>query len=111
MMLLPQTARLGAEHIGRRVLDAVQALDIRHEESLPTGYVSVSVGIAFRDDRSKQNDDSTRFTADDLVLAANKALGSAKRAGRARAKLRDITDIDAPERSQDSNTPALTPSA
>lgn len=111
MMLLPQTARLGAEHIGRRVLDAVQALDICHEESLPTGYLSVSVGIAFRDDRSKQNDDSARVTADDLVLAANKALGSAKRAGRARAKLRDITDIDAPERSQDSSTPASTPSA
>jgi diguanylate cyclase (GGDEF)-like protein len=111
MMLLPQTARLGAEHIGRRVLDAVQALDIRHEESLPTGYVSVSVGIAFRDERSKQNDDSARCTADDLVLAANKALGSAKHAGRARAKLRDITDTDAPERSQDSNTPVLTPPA
>ena len=98
MMLLPQTARLGAEHIGRRVLDAVQALDIRHEESLPTGYVSVSVGIAFQDDQGKQKDADTRFTAEDLVAAANKALGAAKRAGRARAKLRDITDTDGPER-------------
>ena len=89
----------------------VEALDIRHEESVPTGYVSVSVGIAFRDDRSKQINDDARFTADDLVLAANKALGSAKRAGRARARLRDITDIDGPERPQDSSTPAVTPSA
>jgi diguanylate cyclase (GGDEF)-like protein len=108
MMLLPQTARLGAEHIGRRVLDAVQALDICHEESLPTGYVSVSIGIAFHDDQSKKKNDETRFTAEDLVVAANKALGSAKRAGRARAKLRDITDTDGPERSQDSSAPAIT---
>lgn len=109
MMLLPQTARLGAEHIGRRVLDAVQALDIRHEESLPTGYLSVSVGIAFRDDRSKQKIDDARLTAGDLVLAANKALGFAKRAGRARAKLRDIADIDGPERTEGFGIRALTP--
>jgi diguanylate cyclase (GGDEF)-like protein len=109
MMLLPQTARLGAEHIGRRVLDAVQALDICHEESLPTGYLSVSVGIAFHDDQSKKKNDETRLTAEDLVVAANKALGSAKRAGRARAKLRDITDTDGPERSEGFGAPALTP--
>jgi GGDEF domain-containing protein len=100
---------LGAEHIGRRVLDAVQALDLRHEESLPTGYLSVSVGIAFHDDQSKQPNGDARFTAEDLAAAANEALGSSKRAGRARAKLRDITDIDGPERSRDSNTPALMP--
>ena len=109
MMLLPQTARLGAEHLGRRVLDAVQALDLSHEASLPTGYVSVSIGIAFHDAQSKQGNDEARFTAEDLVLAANKALGSAKRAGRARAKLRDITDTDGPVRSQGSSAAALTP--
>ena len=107
-MLLPDTARLGAEHIGRRVLDAVQALDIRHEESLPTGYLSVSVGIAFHDDQSKKKKDEVPFTAEDLLVAANKALGSAKRAGRARAKLRDITDADGAERSEGSGAPALT---
>jgi diguanylate cyclase (GGDEF)-like protein len=109
MLLLPQTARLGAEHIGRRVLDAVQALDIAHEESLPTGYVSVSVGIAFHDDQSKQSGDASRFTAEGLVAAANSALGSAKRAGRARAKMRDVSGIDGPERSEGSDTPAATP--
>jgi diguanylate cyclase (GGDEF)-like protein len=108
MMLLPQTARLGAEHIGRRVLDAVQALDICHEESLPTRYMSVSIGIAFHDDQSKQRHDEVRFTAEDLVAAANKALGAAKRAGRARARLRDITDANGPEQPQDSSAPALT---
>jgi PleD family two-component response regulator len=108
MMLLPQTARLGAEHIGRRVLDAVQALDICHEESLPTRYMSVSIGIAFHDDQRKQHDDEVRFTAEDLVAAANKALGSAKRAGRARARLCDITDANGPELAQDSGAPALT---
>jgi hypothetical protein len=43
-----------------------------------------------------------------LVVAANKALGSAKRAGRARAKLRDIADADGPERSEGFGVPALT---
>jgi diguanylate cyclase (GGDEF)-like protein len=109
MLLLPQTARLGAEHIGRRVLDAVQGLDIAHEESLPTRYVSVSVGIAFHDDQSKHSGDVSGFTAEDLVAAANSALGLAKRAGRARAKMRDITGVDGPERSEGSGTPALTP--
>jgi len=109
VMLLPHTARLGAEHIGRRVLDAVQALDIRHEESLPTGYVSVSVGIAFHDDQSKHENDDTRFTAEDLVAAANKALVTAKRAGRARAKLRDISDTDGQGRPQNSSAPASMP--
>jgi diguanylate cyclase (GGDEF)-like protein len=108
MLLLPQTARLGAEHIGRRVLDAVQSLDIAHEESLPTGYVSVSIGIAFQDEHSKQGDDVNRLTAEDLVAAANSALASAKRAGRARAKKRDITDTEGPERSEGSDTPAST---
>ena len=108
-MLLPHTARLGAEHIGRRVLDAVQALDIRHEESLPTGYVSVSVGIAFHDDQSKHEKDDTRFTAEDLVAAANKALVTAKRAGRARAKLRDISETDGQGRPQNSSAPASMP--
>jgi diguanylate cyclase (GGDEF)-like protein len=98
MVLLPQTARLGAEHIGRRVLDAVQSLDIPHEESSPTHFLSVSVGIAFHDDQSRYRNDDVRFTAEDLLAAANKALAAAKRAGRARAKLRDITDEDGPER-------------
>jgi len=109
MMLLPQTARLGAEHIGRRVLDAVQALDISYEESSPTRYVSVSVGIAFLDDQTTHIKDAAPLTAEDLVVAANTALGSAKRAGRARAKLRDIADPDGPDQSQDSSVPALTP--
>jgi GGDEF domain-containing protein len=99
---------LGAEHIGRRVLDAVQALDICHEESPPTRYLSVSVGIAFHDEQSKPGNDEARFIAEDLVVAANKALGTAKRAGRARAKLRDIAASDGPERSEDSDLPAMT---
>lgn len=108
MMLLPQTARLGAEHIGRRVLDAVQSLDICHEDSSPTRYVSVSVGIAFHDDQSQRRIDEGRFSADDLVVAANKALGTAKRAGRARAKLRDITDTDGPDKAPGPSKAAAT---
>jgi hypothetical protein len=72
--------------------------------------VSVSVGIAFHDDQSNRRIDEARFTADDLVVAANKALGTAKRAGRARAKLRDITDTDGPDKAPDSGqAAAITP--
>jgi len=73
--------------------------------------VSVSVGIAFHDDQSKPKNDEAGLTAEDLLAAASQALGLAKRAGRARAKLRDITDTDGPERPQDSSAPALTQQA
>jgi predicted signal transduction protein with EAL and GGDEF domain len=40
---------------------------------------------------------SSTLGASDLVRAADKALYSAKQAGRGQAKLRDIADADTPE--------------
>src|ERR1700679_2013563 len=45
MILLPQTPRHGAEHMGQQVLDEVAAFGILHEVSQTTHYVTVSVGI------------------------------------------------------------------
>ena len=77
-MLLPQTARLGAEHIGRRVLDAVQALDISHEESSPTRYVSVSVGVSATVPGAKDEPSA-------LLDNSQQQLKLAKKSGRNRA--------------------------
>jgi len=93
VMLLPQTPRLGAKHVAGQVLDAVAAHGIFHENSQTTHYVSVSVGIACFDDASSCWPSGSRAPrASDLVHAADKALYSAKQAGRGQAKMRDIAD-------------------
>jgi diguanylate cyclase (GGDEF)-like protein len=104
MILLPQTPRHGAQRMAQQVLDAVADFGIFHEDSQTTHYVSVSVGIACFDDASacwenlsaeqRLKDDSHALRASDLVQAADKALYSAKLAGRGQAKLRDIADAD-----------------
>jgi diguanylate cyclase (GGDEF)-like protein len=96
MILLPQTPRQGAQDVARQVLEAVAASGILHDDSQTTHYVSVSVGIACFDDASgcRAYDSPGLLGAGDLVRAADKALYSAKHAGRGQAKLRDIGDAD-----------------
>ncbi len=112
VVLLPGTSRAGAEHVARAVLDAVEGLEIAHEASLTAQYVTVSVGVACYDDDSPcwappspasrfRDDLSTRCFPHELVQAADKALYSAKRSGRARARLLDIADVDAPQLARD----------
>jgi diguanylate cyclase (GGDEF)-like protein len=96
MILLPQTPRQGAQHVAQQVLCAIAASGILHDDSQTTHYVSVSVGIACLDDASscQMYDSPALLGASDLVRAADKALYSAKHAGRGQAKLRDIGDPD-----------------
>jgi diguanylate cyclase (GGDEF)-like protein len=109
VILLPRTARQGAEHVAQRALDAVEASAILHRDS-PTAnqHLTVSIGIACHDEQSPfwQNSAADMRLADggalgrdgiDLVLAADRALYGAKRAGRARAVLREIADPDSLE--------------
>jgi diguanylate cyclase (GGDEF)-like protein len=99
-VLLPQTPRAGAEHVAHCVLEAVEALAIRHDASSAARHVTVSVGIACYDDASEcwvpPSSDSRITDAScsplDLVCTADKALYRAKRAGRAQAMLLDICD-------------------
>jgi diguanylate cyclase (GGDEF)-like protein len=106
-ILLPQTSRCGAEHVAHRILDATEVLAIRHEASPVAGHVTLSIGIACYDEASAcwsipsadhrfGLDPHERGVASNLVLAADKALYSAKQAGRARARLLDMADVDTP---------------
>jgi diguanylate cyclase (GGDEF)-like protein len=107
VVLLPQTPRAGAEHVAHSVLDAVEALTIRHDASSAARHVTVSMGVACYDDASEcwtaPSADSRaaglgpRHSPLDLVRAADMALYHAKRSGRAQAMLLDICDVDAPQ--------------
>jgi diguanylate cyclase (GGDEF)-like protein len=111
-VLLPQTPRAGAEHVARCALQAVAALDIEHESSQTGQRVSVSVGVACFDDESANwvpasarsrlaEETRLRGAYIDLVRAADKAMYSAKHAGRARARLLDIADVETPRLARD----------
>jgi len=112
VLLLSKTPRRGAEQIAHRILNRIDALDILHEASPTARNVTVSVGIGCLDTasvcRGNPAADSrlrgrlrARFTAGDLVLAADKALYSAKVAGRTQARLLDIADAYSPQLARD----------
>jgi diguanylate cyclase (GGDEF)-like protein len=106
-MILPQTSRRGAEYIAHRVLDAVSALNIPHEGPFAARHVTVSIGVSCYDEESAcwlspsatfRSDDASQSTrvGNNLLLAADKALYSAKLEGRSHARLLDIAELEAP---------------
>jgi diguanylate cyclase (GGDEF)-like protein len=102
-VLLPGMSREDAREVARQSIEAVAARGILHQDTGTTHHVTVSVGIACYDDQSpcwtasiESDDAETRCNVSDLLLAADKALYSAKHSGRAQAKLREIASQDTP---------------
>jgi len=121
VLLLPRTARLGAERVARRILEAVAALGISHEDCAPSRRLSVSLGIAYFDESSicwvqrpevcsLDTDLYSYSAASDLLLAADKALRSAKNGGRAQFRLLDIAELDATDPEQTGTCDRITES-
>ena len=76
VVLLPDTDTDGALDVARRVLAAISALDIRHDD-LPSAQVTPSIGVA-------QLVPGPNDTSQGLLERADRALYAAKTAGRGR---------------------------
>nr|WP_307731074.1 GGDEF domain-containing protein [Pseudoduganella chitinolytica] len=74
-ILLPNTDRAGAWAVAERMRDAVESLQIAHEDS-PAGIVTISAGVAALVPRRGLDSAAT------LLDAADRALYAAKLAGR-----------------------------
>ena len=75
--ILPHTDLAGARILADRIREAVLALEIPHEGSVVSPYVTVSIGIA-------ASDPSAAEEPDDLLRDADRRLYEAKSAGRNR---------------------------
>jgi diguanylate cyclase (GGDEF)-like protein len=96
-VLLPDTDARGASTVAQRAIDAVNDLQILHGSSGGHGRVKLSIGGGCRDStRSTAWKDGTGAVPSDLIVAAEKALRSARRAGDGQVRMLDIADLISP---------------
>jgi diguanylate cyclase (GGDEF)-like protein len=95
-LLLPETDEQGANAVGRRAIDAVDALQLLHSASPVAGHITLSVGGGFRDALRKDDADTSArtpladFVPNDLLVSAEHALKRAKSEGGHRVRLTDV---------------------
>jgi diguanylate cyclase (GGDEF)-like protein len=99
-LLLPETGAAGATTVAQRAIDAVDALQIEHAESTGRGHITLSVGGGYRDSSGSNTTsiDVNRSAGvalvntapDDLIVAAERALESARSAGGHQARLSEV---------------------
>ncbi|MCK8818028.1 diguanylate cyclase [Natroniella sulfidigena] len=79
-IILPETDLKGAKEVANRVREGVEGLQLEHKASKVSDYVTVSVGVAVAEPKSKDGEK-------DLIEAADRALYKAKDAGRNKVKV------------------------
>jgi GGDEF domain-containing protein len=93
-LLLPETDAQGASTVAQHAIDAVSDLQIGHAALMGRGLVSLSVGGGCRDSsRSSTWNAAAGAVPNDLIVAAEQALKSARAAGGQQARVVDIVDL------------------
>jgi diguanylate cyclase (GGDEF)-like protein len=87
VLLLPGADAAAAPACAEQVRSAVEAMGLEHADNPPSGLITVSVGIATLDPVP----DTVSISSEDLFAAADAALYEAKRSGRNRTMVRDLS--------------------
>jgi diguanylate cyclase (GGDEF)-like protein/PAS domain S-box-containing protein len=87
VLLLPGADAAAAPACAEQVRSAVEAMGLEHADNPPSGLITVSVGIATLDPIP----DTVSISSEDLFAAADAALYEAKRSGRNRTMVRDLS--------------------
>jgi diguanylate cyclase (GGDEF)-like protein len=93
-VLLPGTDAQGAGTVGRRAMDEVSDLQILHAAPMSAGRVTLSVGGGCRDYSGASTwNAAAAAVPNDLIVAAEQALQSARSAGGQQARIVDFVDL------------------
>lgn len=112
-LLLPNTPRQGGFCLAHRLLNRVEGLAIAHPDSGVARHLTLSGGLACHDSESPgwraaasgARAPASVWRPQQLLMAAQAALGAARHAGRAQAWWLDIADHDDAERARELPAP------
>jgi diguanylate cyclase (GGDEF)-like protein len=82
-VIMPNTSAVGAVHVAAKMQAGIRELEIIHDESKVSQFITLSLGVA-------TTIPTFESSASDLILAADKALYQAKAEGRNRIILKQV---------------------